>query len=659
MCGIAGFLDPLGLISDPARSLVAMTDSLVHRGPDSRGTWSDSERGAFLGFRRLAIVDLSPLGNQPMLSSSGRHVIVFNGEIYNYRALQQELTGLGATFAGHSDTEVLLAAVERWGIEAALARAVGMFAIALWDRERRELHLARDRLGKKPLYFGVLRGSWPGSCAVGFASELKAFDACEGFEPAVDRRSLSNLLRYGHVPGPGSIFENIGKVLPGQCVTIAYRRPAGFTRSDSIYWSAREVFERGIAQPFAGTDSEATARLDSLLGEAVAARMVADVPLGAFLSGGIDSTAIVALMQERSARPAQTFTIGFDDASLNEAPYALAVARHLGTQHNELYVTPRDALDVIPQLGTLYDEPFADSSQIPTYLVAKLARTAVTVALSGDGGDEVFCGYPRYPAAGRLWRMLSAVPLPMRRAAGSMLAGAMRAGQGAASSGQLRGPAMAGLGDKLPRLALLLGASNHAEFHQRLLSHWLEPDDVVAGINADSSSAALQAKPGVSRDVQESMMAMDLQSYLPDGILVKVDRATMGVSLEARAPLLDHRVVEFAATLPMHMKQRGSVGKWILRQVAYKRVPQSMLDRPKSGFALPISGWLRGELRPWAEELLAESRLRAEGYLEPAPIRQRWQEFLSGRRDVPYPLWNVLMFQQWVETRQARTGPGA
>jgi asparagine synthase (glutamine-hydrolysing) len=624
-----------------------MTDSLVHRGPDSRGVWLDPSSGISLGFRRLAIVDLSPLGNQPMTSASGRYVIVYNGEIYNHRKLQAELAGLGAKFAGHSDTEVLLAAVEQWGIAAALSRAVGMFALALWDRDLRELHLARDRLGKKPLYYGVLKGDWPGSCAIGFASELKAFDTYEGFRPAVDRRALSALLRYGHVPGPTSIFEGISKVLPGHRVTIAYRRPGGFTLGDSTYWSARETFVHGNARPFKGTDAEATSRLEMLLGDAVAARMVADVPLGAFLSGGVDSSAIVALMQEQSSRPVRTFTIGFDEPALDEAPHALAVARHLGTEHTELYVTPQDALAVIPQLGSLYDEPFADSSQIPTYLVAKLARSAVTVALSGDGGDEVFCGYPRYRRGRRLWRVLGCTPAPLRRVGGQLIASLVGAGPGVA---------FAGLGDKLPRVAQILGTSNQAEFYHSLLSHWLQPESVVIGSDDPQRRAALRATPDISSEVAESMMAMDLESYLPDGILVKVDRATMGISLEARAPLLDHRVVEFAAALPLHMKLRGSVDKWILRQVVYKRVPQAMLDRPKSGFALPIASWLRGELRPWAEELLSESSLRTQGYLEPAPIRERWAQFLSGRRDVPYPLWNVLMFQQWLATRQRRIG---
>jgi asparagine synthase (glutamine-hydrolysing) len=622
-----------------------MTDSLVHRGPDSRGVWLDQSSGTALGFRRLAIVDLSPLGNQPMTSASGRYVVVYNGEIYNYRALRSELINEGAHFAGHSDTEVLLAAVERWGVGAALGRAVGMFALALWDRELCELHLARDRLGKKPLYFGILCGNWPGSCAIGFASELKAFDTYAGFRPEVDRRSLSALLRFGNVPGPTSIFRGVEKVLPGHRVSIRYRRSGGFTRSESAFWSVRDIYTRGISRPFTGTDAEATARLDELLGEAVAERMVADVPLGAFLSGGIDSTAIVAFMQERSSRPVQTFTIGFDDPALNEAPYALAVARQLGTAHTELYVTPRDALAVIPDLGTLYDEPFADSSQIPTYLVAKLARSAVTVALSGDGGDEVFCGYPRYRLGRRLWRALRRVPAPLRRAVGQLMAG---------SPGFLHGHAIAGLGDKLPRVAQILATSNQAEFYSSVLSHWLEPETVVIDSDDSQRREALQARQDISGEVAESMMAMDLESFLPDGILVKVDRATMGTSLEARAPLLDHRVVEFAATLPLHMKLRGSVGKWILRQVVYKRVPQHMLDRPKSGFALPIGDWLRGELRPWAEELLAEPRLRAEGYFEPAPIRERWEQFVSGSRNVPYPIWNVLMFQQWLAARQRR-----
>lgn len=643
MCGLTGFLDSSASQSeaDALATVRRMADTLVHRGPDDAGSWVDPSVGLALGFRRLAIIDLSPAGHQPMLSASGRLVIVFNGEVYNAPDLRTDLQAQGRAphFRGHSDTEILLAAIEAWGLAAALARSIGMFAFALWDTHTRQLSLVRDRLGVKPLYYG-----WAGRTLL-FGSELKALRAHPAFRAEIDRDALALLLRANCVPGPASIYRNIKKLPPGTVLTVEPAAPGqGELRA---YWSAHRVAEAGVADPFPGTAEEAVAALETLLRDAVRLRMVADVPLGVFLSGGVDSAAVTALMQAQSGRPVRTFSIGFAEDDFDESRYARAVARHLGTAHTELVVTPAEAQAVIPRLPTLYDEPFADSSQIPTYLVAALARRHVTVSLSGDGGDELFGGYNRYVGGRRLWRAFGWLPRGVRRG----LAGALRrlTPQRWDALARLlpRGLRPRQLGDKLAKLSDVLPADGIDAFHALLASHWHDPAAVVLG----ASRAALPQPPPSPRLPDETlhMMYLDLVGYLPDDILVKVDRASMGVSLEAREPLLDHRLVEFAWRLPRALKIRGGQGKWPLRQVLYRHVPRALIERPKSGFALPLGDWLRGPLRAWAEALLDEGRLKREGYFQAAPIRARWAEHLAGRHNWQYHLWDVLMFQAWLD----------
>ena len=603
-----------------------MADTLVHRGPDDSGTWIDAECGLAFGFRRLAILDLTPAGHQPMHSASGRYVIVFNGEVYNFSELRKELEALGGKFHGGSDTEVMLAAIEAWGIEAAVKRFVGMFAFALWDRKERSLSLARDRLGKKPLYYG-----WAGQTFL-FGSELKALRAHRDCGKEVDRGALSLFLRHGFVPAPHSIYKGIRQLSPACIVRIA--SPASPAASPQPYWSLREVAERGAREPFAGSDAEATDRLDALLHDAVRLRMIADVPLGAFLSGGVDSSTVVALMQAQSSRPVKTFSIGFDENGYDEAQHAKAVAGHLGTEHTELYVTAAHAQTVIPRLPEIYDEPFADMSQIPTFLVSELARRSVTVSLSGDGGDELFAGYHRYAGNERIWRKLCRLPRALRRLIGC---GMKVAGTGTRS------------GRYLLRRSDIFLLKTSEEFYLRNISHWRSPSDVVIdGFEPPTvftDSSRLPAGTGFT----ERMQFIDSMSYLPDDIFTKVDRASMAVSLEARVPLIDHRVVEFGWTLPRRFKVRGSQTKWLLREVLHRYVPRAMVERPKMGFSVPIGEWIRGPLRDWAEALLDERRLRDEGYFRPGPIREKWSEHLAGTGNWEYYLWNVLMFQAWLE----------
>ena len=663
MCGIAGLLEEGGAASSSPDELAGaaarMADALRHRGPDSGGVWVDAEAGIALGHRRLAIVDLSPDGHQPMASASGRLVIAFNGEIYNFRELRRELEAAGERFRGHSDTEVLLAAVERWGLDGALARSAGMFAFALWDRHERRLHLVRDRLGKKPLYFGWVGGRFL------FASELKAFHADPAFAPEVDRGALALFLRHSCVPAPYSIYRDVFKLPPAGRLSLrpngsnAPRRGRDLLELVEPYWSALTVAERGAAAPLAFDDEdEAVDRLDEVLSQAVGERMVADVPLGALLSGGIDSSTVVALMQRRSSRPVKTFSIGFHERGFDEATDARRVAEHLGTDHTELYVTPEEARAVIPRLPEFYDEPFADSSQIPTFLVARLARRHVTVALSGDGGDEVFGGYRRHFQARRLAR-LNRVPPALRASAAGLLTTLSPGGWDRLFDAL--GPALpSGLrraltGDGVHKFAGILPADGLEAAYRVMASHWTEPAAIVRGGNGagvvEEPPTALTdpARRPRLEDFAHVMMALDTVSYLPDDVLTKVDRASMAVSLEARAPLLDHRVVEFAWRLPPGMKIRGGKGKWVLRRLLERHVPRELFERPKHGFGLPIGDWLRGPLRDWAEALLDERRLRSEGFFEPQPIRRRWAEHLSGRRNWAYHLWDVLMFQAWQE----------
>jgi asparagine synthase (glutamine-hydrolysing) len=641
MCGIAGFWSA-DARRDPAPVARGMADALTHRGPDAGGAWGDPARGVGLGHRRLSILDLSPLGRQPMESPSGRYVIAFNGEVFNFAALKGELQAAGSSFVGDSDTEVMLHAIEAWGLEPAVKRFVGMFAFALWDRADRALHLVRDRIGIKPLFYG-----WSGDTLL-FGSELKALRAFPGFGAQVDPAAVAAMLRYGYVPAPATVYRGVHKLLPGTVLTLRSPRDRP---APQAYWSAREVAERGMANPFRGTPDEAVERLDGLLRDAVALRMVADVPLGAFLSGGIDSSTVVALMQAQSPRPVKTFSIGFHEREYNEAGHAAAVAAHLGTDHTELFVTAREAMDVIPSLPEMFDEPFADPSQIPTYLVSKLARGSVTVSLSGDGGDELFGGYNRHLWARGIGAAMGRVPPVVRAGAARALRSVSAARWDQAFA--LAGPVLPKRlrqqtpGYKLHKLAEVLGERTPDGLYRRIVSQWSDPAQVVPGVaEAEPALARAGAVPAFS-GLAERMMFLDLVTYLPDGVLTKVDRASMAVSLEARVPLLDHRVAEFAWTLPLDYKVRGGVGKWPLRQVLARYVPPRLFERPKSGFSVPLEGWLRGPLRDWAEDLLSPARLSQDGIFDPAPVRARWHEHLSGARDWQYPLWNVLMFQAW------------
>lgn len=643
MCGIAGFLGSAGSAGQDAAVVRRMADLIRHRGPDDDGVWTDAEAGIALTQRRLSIIDLSPAGHQPMVSSCQRYVIVFNGEIYNYQDIRGKLDAEALhPWRGHSDTEVFLEAITRWGVKRALELSVGMFAMALWDRRERALILARDRLGEKPLYYGRIGRSFA------FASELKAFRGHPAWNPEVDRDAVALLMRHNYVPAPYSIYKGFHKLRPGHFLVLADGNPDPRIEA---YWNARDAAERGQAHPFKGSPVDAVDTLESLLRQSIRGQMMADVPLGAFLSGGIDSSTIVAIMQSISTQPIRTFTIGFHQAGYNEATQAKEVARHLGTDHTELYVTEREAMDVIPSLPEIYCEPFSDSSQIPTYLVSKLARREVTVSLSGDGGDELFSGYTRYAFADEFWKKLALVPRSLRRATADLVTF-----PSPAFYDRLAGPLMplmpehrrySRVGDKVHKVAKLLSLQTADDVYRHVCSHWTDPAAlVVGGRELPTMLTGLDALPSLPGNV-ERMMYVDLMSYLPDDILVKVDRAAMAVSLETRVPMLDHRVVEFAMSLPLSVLRADNKTKWPLRQLLYKHVPKQLVERPKMGFGVPIDSWLRGALRDWAEDLLSETRLKADGFFDPAPIRLAWQEHLSGRRNHQYILWDVLMFQAW------------
>jgi asparagine synthase (glutamine-hydrolysing) len=599
-----------------------MTASLAHRGPDASGAWIDAEAGIALGHRRLSILDLSEAGSQPMMSHSGRYALVTNGEIYNHLDLRRELARSGSepAWRGHSDTETLLAAFDRWGPEEALRRVVGMFALAVWDRQARTLLLARDRAGEKPLYYGWQQGT------LLFGSELKSLRAHPAFRAAVDRVRLSLYLKRGYVPAPHSIYEGIFKLQPGCTATFRAMEPAGALRRPQAYWSFREAAERGLRSPFDGSDAEAVDRLERVLSEAVASQSVADVPLGAFLSGGIDSSTVVALMQAQSSRPVRTFAIGFEEAAFNEAPHARAVARHLGTEHTELIATAREAMDVVPRLPALYDEPFGDSSAIPTFLVAQLARRHVTVSLSGDGGDELFGGYTRYARGDRLWRLLRRTPRVLRAALAPALGG---------------------------HYAPMVAASSATALYDAVMLDGNAEGVVLrAGDAADGESVGLEAGRA-NGSLYHPMMLADSTTYLPDDILVKVDRASMGVSLESRVPMLDHRVVELAWQMPLGMKVRDGESKWLLRRVLERHVPRTLHDRPKKGFGMPVGDWIRGGMRSWAEALLDAGRLRQEGFLDAGRVSAEWQRHVDGKTRSGEGIWRLLMFQAWLASTRA------
>ena len=657
MCGVVGFLGGYAGVDGDETILRGMSDSLAHRGPDDDGFWCDPKHRLVFGHRRLAIIDLSFAGHQPMVSASGRYVLAFNGEIYNHLALRSELekhfsldsdaVKQTVGWRGHSDTETLLAGIEAWGLEFTLKKSIGMFALALWDKETLTLTLARDRMGEKPVYYG-----WQGdgiNRVFLFGSELKALKKHPAFLGEIDRSALALLLRHSYIPAPFSIYRNIHKLEPGSLLRVSMANPEP---SIEKYWDMVEVARKGVAQPFGGSAVQAADALEILLKDAVRQQMMSDVPIGAFLSGGVDSSTVVALMQLHSSRPVKTFTIGFDEKGYNEAVHAKAVARHLGTEHNELYVSPRQAMEVIPRLPSLYCEPFADSSQIPTFLVSQLARQQVTVSLSGDAGDELFCGYNRYLLTDRLWKKLSLYPAFIRRWGAHGLTAMsptrwdslIRPVQGMLPK-SLRHTSM---GDKVHKAADVLASSSVDSLYLGLVSQWEDPASVVIGGIEHPTLLTGKAPALHGLDDIQRMMALDGLTYLPDDILVKLDRAGMGVSLEGRVPFLDHRVVEFAWTLPQSTKLHDGVGKWVLRQVLYRHVPKDLVERPKMGFGVPIGDWLRGPLRDWAESLLDEARLQRDGYFHPAPIRQKWAEHLSGARNWQYQLWNVLMFQAWL-----------
>jgi asparagine synthase (glutamine-hydrolysing) len=639
MCGIAGFLSPMPLQAEAANIARAMGDRLQHRGPDGRDEWLDAEAGIALAHRRLSVLDISPAGRQPMSSADGRWLITFNGEIYNHLELRRRLEAQqrAPDWRGHSDTESLLAAIVAWGLDETVRQAVGMFAMALWDRQERALTLIRDRLGEKPLYYGVQGG------VLLFGSELKALQAHPSYDATIDRGALSLLLRLGYVPAPWSIQVGIRKLPPGCLLRLT--RPADADLPPTPYWSVRDIAINGARHPLALDDTEAVETLDRLLRQSIEGQRIADVPLGAFLSGGIDSSATVAVMQALSGTPVRTFTIGLPDAELDESPFARDVARHLGTAHTELMVTADEAQRLVPRLGSIYCEPFGDASQIPTFLVSQLARCDVTVALSGDAGDELFGGYERYRWAQRV----AAVPLSLRRFCGAALRAlpaeawsALMAPVAALLPAELRQGDRA---DRLRKLASVLAARSDDEVYRQMVTFWPDGASPVPGVVEPPT--VFSEAPAALRDFETRMMLLDLRSYLPDDILVKVDRAAMAASLETRVPLLDHRIVEFALRLPLHQKMRHGRGKWLLRQVLDRYVPRALVERPKKGFGIPIHAWLRGPLRAWAEDLLSEDRLRRAGLVDPAPVRRLWHEHLSGRNDWGYRLWPVLMFEAW------------
>jgi asparagine synthase (glutamine-hydrolysing) len=649
MCGIAGVFVKKNINQTELQNVLQqMALAIKYRGPDSSGEWLDPDLNFGLAHRRLSILDLSPEGHQPMLSASGRYVIAFNGEVYNYVRLKKQLPE--QQWRGHSDTEVMLAAIEAWGLEKALHSFQGMFAFALWDRKEKILHLARDRVGIKPLYYG-----WNNSAFL-FGSELKCFRTYKNFHAEIDRDALALFVRHNYIPAPYSIYKDVWKLQPGHVISLTFSDVTNpHIIENKSYWSGKGIAESGQRDFHPATEHQLINELDGLLSEVIDMHMHADVPLGAFLSGGIDSSTVVAFMQKLSARPIQTFSIGFHEAEFNEADHAKKIATYLKTDHTELYVSPQQALQVIPHLPMLYDEPFADSSQVPTFLVSQLARRKVTVSLSGDGGDELFGGYNRYFLGDAIWKKIGWLPpLAKKIVEKSVVSLSPDAWDKAFSVLKPILPAKLkfnAFGDKLHKLAGILGAVTPMQLYECLVSIWQQPEAVVLGAERSRATSLSTLSMGGSLDFVHAMMCADMLTYLPDDILVKVDRASMAVSLEARVPFLDHRIIEFAWRLPLQMKIRGGEGKWLLKQVLYQHVPEKFFARPKMGFGVPIGEWLRGPLRDWAESLLASERLAREGFFNVNLVRQCWQEHLSGKRNWQYALWTILMFQAWLENK--------
>lgn len=644
MCGIAGFVDLEGFNSNYAKEVGnAMGKAIQHRGPDNSGLWVDRDNGVTLAHQRLAIIDLSTSALQPMHSSSGRYVICFNGEIYNHKDLRSELdlSGKSPLWRSYSDTETILACIDAYGLRETLVKLVGMFSIALWDKSAKEIILARDRTGEKPLYYGINKR------LLLFGSELKALRAHPKFKPKIDRDALCLYLRHNYIPQPYSIYEGIKKLPPGHFIKL---------KENAVpeqYWSLKQNITSAKLNPFEGSEKEALNVLDKLLISTVKGQMQADVPLGAFLSGGVDSSLILALMQEQNSHPIESFTIGFDDKEFNEAPYGQEVAKYLGTKHNELYVSSKTAREVIPNLPKIYDEPFSDSSQIPTFLVSEMAQKKVKVCLSGDGGDEVFGGYNRYTWGNNFLSMQVNIPKPFRTFVASLITSLPPS-----IWNKLLAPALyltpkkyryTNIGDKLHKIATIFNCSSFEEVYRLLISHWNFPENVVIGGKEPKTILTSTGEMPNKISNEERMMFYDMMMYLPDDILVKVDRAAMAVSLETRAPFLDHRVIDLASQLPLDMKIRNGTNKWCLKQLLYKRVPKHLIERPKMGFGVPIGDWLRGPLRDWAEFLLAEKRIVQSGYFHNSEIQKKWREHLTGDRNWHYYLWDILMFESWRE----------
>jgi len=645
MCGVVGFWSFRPPSAGCAAIAERMADALVHRGPDHRGTWADEGAGISIGHRRLSIIDLSPAGHQPMVSACGRYVLTFNGEIYNHQELRTTLERerIAPVWRGHSDTETLLAAIAAWGLASALKQSVGMFALGVWDRHTETLQLARDRLGEKPLYYAWV----PGGMA--FASEVKAFASVPGFSRIVDRDVLALYMQFGNVPAPHGIFNGLHKVMPGTILTLPKASLDTHQPTAAAYWSLHDVAREGLRHPF-HTEADALRDLEVTLGAAIAAQSIADVPLGAFLSGGVDSSLIAALMQAQSNSRIQTYTIGFDETAYDESFFARAVAQHLGTEHHEVRLRADDALAVIPQIPDIYDEPFADSSQIPTHLVCKMARGHVKVALSGDGGDELFGGYNRYFWSRKVVKYWCHIPLFLR-------VGGLRALRGVSARTFDGVGAALGVGSRVSHLGFkvhkllqrLEDLRGSRDIHRLLLTEWPQRSGIVLGANPLRTLVDDLEVEASAMELEQFMMLVDSLTYLPNDVLTKVDRAAMSVSLETRAPYLDHRVVETAWRLPLSMKLRDGRGKWALRQILYKHVPKELIDRPKSGFAVPLAAWLRGPLRGWAESLLDTHRLAQEGYLDVQQVRTAWQEHVNGTRDWTQRLWYVLTFESWLQ----------